>query len=146
MKTIQFPGLMNSQAKLLQIQAMGARTELGTTKAPVYQKPKDLLRGSEGTPKCCYCKSEEDEDIDHFFLSCGKFHEIRESLLLQLKENLEALGDRGVQAWDAFNQGSATIRSQIVLGLFSFGSHVDEVVGQFREQFVAGAWNERIVI
>ena len=109
-------------------------------------RPKERARGSEGTPKCWYCKGEEDETIDHFFLSCEKFNEIRASLLLQLKEQLEALGDEGINAWHSFERGSIVLQSQIILGLLSFGGIVDDVIDQFRNQYVAKAWNERIVI
>jgi hypothetical protein len=112
----------------------------------VPPRPKERVRGSEGTPKCWYCKGEEDETIDHFFLSCEKFNEIRNFLLLEMKASLEALGERGLHAWHLFEQGSLALQSQIILGILSFGGVVDDVIVQFRDQYVAKAWNERIVI
>lgn len=114
--------------------------------SPPPVRPKERARGSEGTPKCWYCKGEEDETIDHFFLSCAKFDEIRASLLLQLKEQLEALGDEGINAWHSFERGSLVLQSQIILGMLSFGGVVDDAIDQFRNLYVAKAWNERIVI
>lgn len=63
-----------------------------------------------------------------------------------MKDRLEALGDEGIQAWHSFERGSLSLQSQIILGVLSFGGVVDDVIVQFREQYVAKAWNERIVI
>ncbi|XP_031549852.1 uncharacterized protein LOC116287327 [Actinia tenebrosa] len=144
MKIDRIQGLISIQSDYTQY---GADELCESYCQSIQPRPKaDRVRGSEGTPKCWYCKSEEDETIDHFFLSCAKFDEIRYDLLQEMKTRLEALGDEGIQAWHSFNRGSLSLQSQIILGVLSFGGVVDDVIVQFREQYVAKAWNERIVI
>ncbi|KXJ23983.1 uncharacterized protein LOC110249544 [Exaiptasia diaphana] len=139
---------IDPKQSLMEITSASLQQELCSSQfqASPPPRPNQRARGSEGTPKCWYCKGEEDETIDHFFLSCAKFNEIRASLLIQLKEQLEALGDQGMHAWLSFERGSVVLQSQIILGVLSFGGVVDDVIDKFRNQYVAKAWNERIVI
>lgn len=104
------------------------------------------FQGSEETSKCCHCQGEEDETIEHFLLSCTKYQTVREELLDQLQHNLKAIGDRGLYTWERFSEGSRATRAQIILGMLSFDTVVDEVINEFRNEYAARAWSDRIVI
>ncbi|XP_029204915.1 uncharacterized protein LOC114968854 [Acropora millepora] len=100
----------------------------------------------EGSPKCYYCDTDENITVEHFLLSCSKYEEIRSELLCQLQGELEAIGATGFQVWQRFSQSSPACQSQIILGERSFGALEDEAIRQFRTQYTARAWSERIVI
>lgn len=100
----------------------------------------------EGSPKCYHCDTDENITVEHFLLSCSKYEEIRSELLCQLQGELEAIGATGFQVWQRFSQSSPACQSQIILGERSFGALEDEAIRQFRTQYTARAWSERIVI